>query len=328
MFPFRKQTPSVSVLVPVYNTSRFLRQCLDSLVAQTLRDMQVVCINDGSTDDSAQILAEYAARDSRIEVITQENAGYGAAMNAGLDAAQGEYIGIVESDDFASPEMFKTYYRYASKRRLDMLKSNYFEYSDGASIPVRPYDVLEYDTVFDPARNQPSILVLPAIWSGVYRRGLLLDNGIRFLETPGASFQDTSFVHKAWFAAQRVAVIEDSFLHYRVDNENSSVMSDSKIYEILGEFAASEDFLRADPQRYAVYAHLLVPMKLNTYRWNYNRIASQHRLGFTQRWVDEFERYEFDGLIWREDFDDYNWGVVQELLGGAESFVAAHPEDL
>ena len=91
-----EHTPKVSILVPVYNVERFLPQCLDSLVAQTLEDIQIICINDGSTDGSLEILERYAAQDSRIEIIDKPNSGYGASMNCGLDAARGEYIGITE----------------------------------------------------------------------------------------------------------------------------------------------------------------------------------------------------------------------------------------
>ena len=98
--------PKVSVLVPVYNVEKYVGMCLDSLLCQTLKDMEIICIDDGSTDNSSAILAEYAKRDSRIIIITKENTGYGASMNLGLSRAKGEYIGIVESDDYALPEMF------------------------------------------------------------------------------------------------------------------------------------------------------------------------------------------------------------------------------
>lgn len=97
--------PLVSVIVPVYNTSAYLRECLDSLLAQTYRELEILCVNDGSTDNSPAILEEYAARDSRIRVITQENAGLGAARNAALDAATGEWVVCVDSDDTLEPDI-------------------------------------------------------------------------------------------------------------------------------------------------------------------------------------------------------------------------------
>ena len=116
----------VSVITPIYNVERYLPECLDSLLSQTLEDIEFICVNDGSTDGSGEILRSYAARDPRIIVIEKENSGYGASMNVGLDAASGEYIGIVESDDFASPEMFETLYQLAVDHgQPDIVKSNY-----------------------------------------------------------------------------------------------------------------------------------------------------------------------------------------------------------
>ena len=89
--------PAVSVLIPCYNVEKYLRQCLDSVVNQTLKDMEILCINDGSTDSTPAVIKEYAAKDSRIRVIDKPNSGYGDSMNRALDAATGEYVGIVES---------------------------------------------------------------------------------------------------------------------------------------------------------------------------------------------------------------------------------------
>ena len=103
-------TPKVSIVVPVYNVEKYLRECLDSLLAQKLKDIEIIVVNDGSTDSSADIAAEYAARDSRVRLISKENEGYGKTMNRGFSEARGEYVGIVESDDFADPHMFKDMY--------------------------------------------------------------------------------------------------------------------------------------------------------------------------------------------------------------------------
>ena len=103
----------VSVLVPVYNVKKYLRQCLDSLAAQTLDGIEFICIDDGSTDGCSEILDAYAEKDERFRVIHKENSGYGASMNVGLRAARGEYIGIVESDDWIAPTMYEELYKNA-----------------------------------------------------------------------------------------------------------------------------------------------------------------------------------------------------------------------
>lgn len=120
---------SVSIVVPVCNVQKYLRQCLDSLTDQTLQDIQIICIDDGSTDDSLSILQEYASRDPRVEIISKPNAGYGHTMNMGFAAAKGEYVGIVESDDFAEVDMFEKMYNLAKSNDADVVKSNFFQYT-------------------------------------------------------------------------------------------------------------------------------------------------------------------------------------------------------
>ena len=103
----RTETLLVSVIVPVYNTAPWLRKCLDSIINQTYRNLEIICVNDGSTDDSASILDEYAAKDARIKVIHQANAGVSVARNKGLDIAVGEYVSFVDSDDWLEPETYE-----------------------------------------------------------------------------------------------------------------------------------------------------------------------------------------------------------------------------
>ena len=180
------ETPKVTVLVPCYNVEKFLPQCLESLIGQSLRQLQIVCINDGSTDSTLAVLRSYAARDKRIQIIDKPNSGYGASMNRGLDAARGEYVGIVESDDFAERDMFKKLYRFARFRRCDLVKSNYSEYCAGQAHPIEAFAGFKYKRVFRPADQVDVVKVLPIIWTGLYRTSMLRENGIRFNETPGA----------------------------------------------------------------------------------------------------------------------------------------------
>lgn len=289
--------PSVSVLTPVYNVERFLPECLDSLKRQTLKDIEFICVNDGSTDGSLDILRSYAENDSRFRIIDKPNSGYGASMNRGLEVARGSYIGIVESDDFADPDMFKKLFRFAQKHDCDLVKSNYYEHNDAGDTKVRLYDNYSYRKVFDP-RNMPEIMrAVPTIWAGLYRKKMLDDNGIRFNETPGASFQDTSFVQKVWMSARRVAVLKRSFLHYRVDNSGSSVKSSAKIFEVCSEYASTEEFMRRDSEKLSAFSATFVAMKFEAYRWNYDRIADEYHLDFAKRWAEEMKAAQGEGWL-------------------------------
>ena len=123
-----KKQPKVSVVVPCYNVEKYLPQCMDSIINQTLKDIEIICVNDGSTDSTLRILQKYAEKDKRIKIIDKANSGYGASMNKGFSEANGEYLGIVESDDWVEPDMFENLYNLAKSNDVDVVKSNFYFY--------------------------------------------------------------------------------------------------------------------------------------------------------------------------------------------------------
>ena len=196
--------PKVSVLVPVYNVEKYLKQCLNSVIGQTLQDIEIICINDGSTDSSLSILEEFAKNDNRIKIINKENSGYGASMNMGLDLAIGEYIGIIESDDFADEKMFEDLYDLAVKNNADIVKSDFYYHFSNENISRKAGKILSKNKTFSIKDDTSALKILPTIWSAVYKRSFLNENNIRFLETKGASYQDTSFAFKTLACAKNI----------------------------------------------------------------------------------------------------------------------------
>ena len=247
----------ISVLIPIYNVEKYLRQCLDSVVNQTLKDIEIICINDGSTDSSLKIINEYASQDSRIKVIDKKNTGYGHSMNCGLKAAQGEYIGIVESDDFADLKMFDTLYNTAKKFNAEVVKSNYWEQVSDYSRFIEVGKLTPYEEIFIPINNNSIFQAPTSIWSAIYSRSFLLKNDIYFNETPGASYQDVSFVFKVLACTERLFFIKEAFLHYRKDNPNSSVKSKEKVYCIFDEFNEIERFLKERKDIYNLCKYII-----------------------------------------------------------------------
>ena len=122
--------PKVSVIVPIYGVEKYIHQCIDSILNQTLEDIEILLIDDGSKDNCPAIIDEYAKQDSRIKAIHQENGGYGKAVNNGLSKATGEYIAIVEPDDFIEQNMFEVLYDDAKQNDVDVVKGPYYDYSD------------------------------------------------------------------------------------------------------------------------------------------------------------------------------------------------------
>ena len=317
----------VSILVPVYNVARFLPQCLDSLLAQTLDGIEIICVNDGSTDASPAILRSYAARDGRIRVINKENSGYGASMNRALDAAVGEFVAIVESDDYAEPSMVSRLHRMAVKHGCDLVKSNYFEHYDGRDHRFPNFKGFRYGWPFDPADIPQVIFTVPAIWTGLYRREMLLREGIRFRETPGAAFQDTSFTLKAWFASRVCALVRKPLLHYRMDNPASSVKTSDKALVVCDELAEAERFLRERPARCERFIDCFHRDKWGKYRWNYERVAPSLRVKFVGRMQREYRAAREAGELDRALFSIEDWTLLGELQKlSPENFAAAHPK--
>ena len=209
--------PTLSILVPVYNTGDLLEPCLQSLAAQSVEGIEFVCIDDGSRDDSGRILDIWAARDARFRVIHQANGGYGKAMNHGLSAARGEWIGIVEPDDWIEPTMYSHLMELARHTQAPVVKGSYTIERHGATRQAGKFCTLTAGTELAPTDVPDYILGSPSIWSAIYRRDWLQEHNIRFSETPGASYQDLGFGIRTWVAAHCVCVTPAGAYHYRED---------------------------------------------------------------------------------------------------------------
>ena len=162
--------PLVSLLVPIYNVERYLRECLDSACSQTLEDIEIICLNDGSTDSSPDIIREYMARDPRVRMVDKPNSGYGASMNRGLAEARGRYIGILESDDFFEPDALEMLVNAAEKHKAQVAKANFWLYW---SVPEEKNELFEVvpkkaaGRAVNPSEEPDIFFAKPSIWSAV-----------------------------------------------------------------------------------------------------------------------------------------------------------------
>ena len=173
---------ALSILIPVYNTGDYLRPCLDSILAQTLADWELILIDDGSTDESGTICDEYAAKDERIRVVHKKNEGVSVARNLGLTLAQGEYVGFVDSDDCIAPEMFGDMYQAAMARNANIVMCDAVTvYGDGREEPDT-ITGLEVSSWVARESWKPKLLLemAGAVWRCIYRRDLLEEHGVKF----------------------------------------------------------------------------------------------------------------------------------------------------
>ncbi len=284
--------PTISVLVPVYNTEKYLRQALDSLTGQTFGDFEAICINDGSTDSSREIIQEYLSADSRFRAIDKENSGYGASMNLGIREAKGEFVAILEPDDFFEPYALELLHDLASTGDdVDIAKANYWFYwsSGGRNQPIEAYKAPSFGTPFSPREHRVALFMIPSVWSAIYRRSMLLEKGVSFLETPGASYQDMGFQFKALCASRKAVMSETPILHYRQDNEASSVNDPKKALCVAKELDSCEQFIRTDPDRERL-AGALFRLRYDSYMWNLARLDAEGRELFLPRMRKDLQR--------------------------------------
>jgi glycosyltransferase involved in cell wall biosynthesis len=317
----------VSVVIPVYNAARYLTDCLDSLLSQTLRELEMICVDDGSTDESPDILARYASRDDRVRVITQPNGGYGRAMNAGIDHATGEYVGILEADDVAPPEMYGKLYAAAKRARAEVVKADFyrFETIDGARVLARvPLSTDEgwYGRIVDPAREPDALKLTMNTWSGIYLRSFLTENKIRHNETPGASYQDNGFFFQTMCLARRALFVREPYYMNRRDNPGSSVYDKGKVYAMCGEMAFVKDFLEAHGL-WETFKDVYYFKLLSNYEFTYRRIAEAARSAFLSHISAEFQAAEESGdLDIGKSYTQNEAARVRILIDAPETYPA------
>lgn len=245
--------PKVSVVIPCYNVEKYLRQCLDSVVNQTLKELEIICVNDGSTDSTGEILDQYASEDSRVIVIHKENGGYGKGMNAGLNIARGKYFMVVESDDFLMPDSCNILYTAAEQYHADIVRSDYFDLSsksgkDMLTVKQMNKDFSYYYRPICPNKELEVYSFVMHNWTGIYNRTFLEKYHVRYNETPGASYQDNGFFFQVFSQAETLVYIPRPCYCYRIDNPSSSIHDKSKIYTMSEEFAFIRRFLSLHPE--------------------------------------------------------------------------------
>ncbi|MBR1681278.1 glycosyltransferase [bacterium] len=279
----------VSVVIPIYNAEKYLKQCLDSVQNQTLKEIQIICVNDGSTDNSLKIINEYAQNDERFVVISQENSGCGKAYNVGMALASGEYIGFVEPDDYIDKNMYEELYNIAKSNDLDFVKSDFYKFTgdDNLELVKLSKDDSFYNRVINLQEEFEPFLFIINTWCGIYKKNFLQAHNIKYNETPGASFQDTGFWFQTFCYSNKAYFCDKVFYNYRQDNVNSSVNSKSKVYCIKDEY----DFIRSilDKEEnlhkfYPIYQY----SKYNKYMWNLFRISPEYREDWLKNMQKEF----------------------------------------
>lgn len=215
----------VSVILPIYNAEPYLDQCLDSIQSQSHKNLEIICVNDGSTDGSLAIIKSHAAADPRIVVIDKENEGYGRSCNRGLEAATGEWISIIEPDDWIQGNMYEDMLDFAAGIHgdFDIIKTPYWR----IVFPDTPREKMQacsYNKLVRPKRQPFAITDAtelmshhPSIWSAMYRKSFLDERNIRFKPIPGAGWADNPFLIETMLQTRGIVYLDKAYYCYRAD---------------------------------------------------------------------------------------------------------------
>lgn len=253
-----EQSPKVSIIVPMYNVEKYVDKCLESLLAQTLKEIEIIVVDDGSPDDSGMIAESYAVRDPRVIVVHRENGGLGPARNTGITYATGEFIGFVDSDDWVHESYYENLYKAAVDAKADIAVGGMETWTDGkltgsephplagktlrGSGQVGQYRKLLYGRLPEDNESKPFPM---AVWSGIYRAFLVKSNGITFHDVLS---EDVFFNLQALKLAMAVTYLDGCGYCYRKDRQASitrtykqtTLSRYTNFFQLLNEYARGE----------------------------------------------------------------------------------------
>ena len=223
--------PAISVIIPVYNTSKYLPQCLESILSQSLKDIEIICVDDGSTDKSLEILKEFSNKDTRIQIYCQENKGGGSARNLGISHARGEYLLFLDSDDYFDEVFFETLYSVAEKDNSDITICEYKLYDNQTGDIDTHISISElHPPKYSPFKYTDNLKYIfhsvpLVVWNRLYNREFIMKSDLRFQEI--LHFNDVFFCHISLLLAKKISLVNQVFVYYRV---NQATNTQSKTY--------------------------------------------------------------------------------------------------
>ena len=323
----------VSVVIPVYNVEKYLRDCLDTIVNQTLEDIEIICVNDGSTDKSLDILNEYASKVERMRVLSQDNGGHAVATNVGMTYATGEYLFLMDSDDILKLNALEDTYSIAKEKDVDFVlfkainyddeKDEYYEaenYSMNKIARIVKDNIFSYedlgDAIFD-------ITVTP--WSKLYNRSFIEENNITFPE--GLVFDDNVFFWKVLFSAKRIYFYKEFLFTRRWYSTSSTTKGDLRFIDSIAVFNLVWDVFR-EFNLFEKYKKILYDKKVFLANMRFDRIKEEYREAYFSAMKDDFTKILYDDVLYQDFISilspKYQKLYEQVLIStSAEEFIAS-----
>ncbi len=263
--------PKVTVIMPSLNVAKYIRACMDSVLAQTLQDIEILAIDAGSDDGTLEILLEYAKLDKRIKVIHSDRKSYGYQLNMGISLAQGEYVGIVETDDRIVPDMFQSLYECATDTEADYVKGCALSFME-----ITPEIIISNRIICTPSAEEMEKTVIPKqnpkffvtdrfLWLGIYRSDFI--KIIKMNETLGAAFQDIGFMFQVICRAGKAVYLDKDVYFYRQDNTSASSYDVKGFRYLVEEYTYVNQFLEGkNKEWYQVYYEKMLNQCLGRFR--------------------------------------------------------------
>ena len=320
----------LSLIIPIYNTGNYLYQCLDSILNQTLKEIEIIAINDGSTDHSLNILNEYASKDNRIIIIDKENGGQGLARNIAIEKATGEYLGFVDSDDWIEPTMFEELYNDAKQNSSDITLCEYKVLDISTNVISQPeYTKLPIPKKFDhgPFHSSDIIEIFFSIntspWNKIYRTEFVKKIEARFAE--GIYYQDVLFVFKCLLYAKVINLVRKPFYIHRYLRPGATTSDKGKkqfhifnVIQLLDKEIYKEDISDAIKIKYQDY-------KVSQFLYHFNLVDPKYKKEFWNRILSELNKtdskshtagkYKFLVLFYKIRFLEKLKTIAIKILG-------------
>ena len=266
----------ISVIMPSLNVQKYIEQAVKSVMSQTLKEIEIICVDAGSTDGTEDVLDSLSRKDNRIKIIHSDKKSYGYQVNLGIRHAVGEYIGIVETDDYVLPEMYEELYQVAKQNNLDFVKSDFYKFwwnENNSQYVTVATDLEYYGRLFTEDERRTFFSFQSLNWTGIYKREYLIQNDIWHSETPGASYQDIGFWLLNMSFASRAMWINKAFYMYRQDNPGSSMKDRGKMLCSMNEYDRVLTNLKKT-EKTAAYSECLL-LKQTDYYVTFKRISDE-----------------------------------------------------
>lgn len=309
--------------MPIRNTVDYIRECMESLINQTMKEIEILCIDAQSTDGTREILQEYAEKDNRVHIYDDTKGSTGYANNYGMQIAKGEYLAIVEPDDFVALDMYDKLYQAAKANKADVVRADYkVFFSDGSQreyIDKAVASTDDYGKIHCPEKGQRLFQNDMSTWAGIISRKLFEEGEICHNETPGAAYQDNGFWFLTMAHAKRLYYLQTSGYRYRMDNPNSSIHNRGKLFAICDEYNFIKEKLEAEGI-FERFEKVYIWAKFIRYLSAYYRLDDTLKPEFAERFALEVQNHHAENKLRAEDFAKGQQKLLKNLLAGGDVF--------